>query len=128
MAQRTRGKNFPKELIEKLKSYEIKGTGKEYLAKIAAASKDTGLTENQVVVSLILEYSLYVHAYMHCWGQCIASTSHLSTAQDWVKRRQKVEKMEREQELELLVDGTLGALERQAQRAPISMVGHRPAE
>ena len=46
----------------------------------------------------------------------------------WVKRRQKVEKMEREQELELLVDGTIGALERQAQRAPISMVGHRPAE
>ena len=44
-----------------------------------------------------------------------------------MKRRQKVDKREREKELELLVDGTIGALAKQAQRAPISTVGYRPA-
>ena len=42
-----------------------------------------------------------------------------------MKRRQKADKREREKELEEIVDG---ALERQAQRAPISTVGYRQAE
>ena len=61
MAQRTRGKSFPKEIVEKLESHGIKGTGKEYAATIAAAAKATGLTETQVIVSLF-EYC------MHCIG------------------------------------------------------------
>ena len=67
MAHRTRGKSFPKEIVEKLESYDIKGTGKEYAVKIAAAAKSTGLSETQVIVSFF-EYSLYVHALRYITG------------------------------------------------------------
>ena len=70
--------------------------GKEYTPRTAAAGKDTGLTETQVI--------------------------------DWVKRKQKMAKRDSDWEVDKEEDKALAALELQSQRAPVSMVGYRPAK